>query len=192
MPTRDANTAAIDVELFRLQEQAPTLNERDDDAGGADDEEELAALAVDEHHADDGHQKVDDGEDDIAPVRAQVGEAALQENVGVVADDRVDAGGRVAEEDDAGEQKGNDVFAAQQGALPFLPATAFLRRGRLLPSPATRPRPGLWSGSAGGRRGRSSFLPRRKSQRGDSETKRLPRTKRMPGGSETQNMRRQA
>ncbi len=37
-----------------------------------------------------------------------------------------------------------------------------------------------------------SFLPRRKSHRGDSLTMRLPMTKRSPGGSETQKMLRQA
>ena len=57
---------------------------------------------------------------DVAPVRLQIGEAALQQNAGVVADDGVDAGGRVAGKNDAGQQKGDDVFAAQQRIVaPF-------------------------------------------------------------------------
>ena len=38
----------------------------------------------------------------------------------------------------------------------------------------------------------ASFLPRRKSQRGDSATRKLPMTNGMPGGSDTQKMLRQA
>ena len=79
-----------------------------------DNEQELAALAVDQHHADHGHEKFTHGEKHVAPVRLQVGEPALQQNASVVADDGVDAGGCVAGENDAGEQKGNHVFALQQ------------------------------------------------------------------------------
>ena len=50
----------------------------------------------------------------------EVGEAALDEDVGVESDDGVDAGGGVAGEDDAGEQKGNDVFAAEERVADFL------------------------------------------------------------------------
>ena len=38
----------------------------------------------------------------------------------------------------------------------------------------------------------ASFLPRRNSQRGDSDTIKLPITNRMPGGSDTQKMPRHA
>src|ERR1700712_2204178 len=38
----------------------------------------------------------------------------------------------------------------------------------------------------------ASFLPRGKTKREDSATKKLPTTKRRPGGRETQKMRRQA
>ena len=51
---------------------------------------------------------------DVAPVGEDVGEAALQEDVGVEADDGVDAGGGVAGEDDAGKQEGEDVLAAEE------------------------------------------------------------------------------
>src|SRR5271154_1359793 len=38
----------------------------------------------------------------------------------------------------------------------------------------------------------ASFLPRRKSQRGDSATAKLPKVKKMPGSNETQRMLRHA
>ncbi len=77
-------------------------------------EQELAALAVDQHDAADGHQKVDQREDDVAPVRLDVGQPALQKNVGVIADDGVDAGGCVAEQDDACQHERNNVLAAKK------------------------------------------------------------------------------
>ncbi len=74
----------------------------------------LPPLAVHQRHAHHGHEKVDRGENDIAPVRLHVGESALQQNAGVEADDRVDAGGRVAGENHAGQQERDHIFAAQQ------------------------------------------------------------------------------
>ena len=78
----------------------------------------------------DGHQKIDERENKVAKVRVLVAQAGLNENRRVVADDGIDAGGLIAGENDAGEQKRNDIFAAQQrfldlvaGGLGFSAAT---------------------------------------------------------------------
>ncbi len=82
---------------FRADEEAADAEHRNDDAGCAHGEEELATLAIHQRHAHDGHEEVHGGEDDVTPMGEDVGEAALQQDVGVVADDGVDAGGGVAE-----------------------------------------------------------------------------------------------
>ena len=73
-------------------------------------------------------RKLTDREDDVAPVRVEIVEPALQQDAGVVADDGIDARGRVAEEDDAGQQEGNHIFAAQQRIAGSSRRSA-LRRG---------------------------------------------------------------
>src|SRR5437762_14251265 len=61
-----------------------------------------------------GEQKIHERKDDIAPVRLNIGQATLQKNIGVVSDDRIDPGSRIAEQNDARQQKRDDVFAVQQ------------------------------------------------------------------------------
>src|ERR1039458_5520265 len=43
-----------------------------------------------------------------------VGKAALQKNIGVIADDGVDAGGLIARENDTSQHKRNHVFPVQE------------------------------------------------------------------------------
>ena len=50
----------------------------------------------------------------------KVGQAALEKDVGVESDDRIDAGGGVAGEDDAREQEGDNVFAAEERITDLL------------------------------------------------------------------------
>ena len=56
----------------------------------------------------------------------EVGQPALEKDIGVESDDRIDAGGGVAGEDDAREQEGDDVFAAQK-RIADLPAGGYSR-----------------------------------------------------------------
>ena len=57
---------------------------------------------------------IDDRENNIAPVSGNVGEPTLQENVGVVSDDRIDSGQLVAGEDDASQHERNHILPAKQ------------------------------------------------------------------------------
>ncbi len=81
------------------------------------DEQEFTSLAIDQQDAAHGHQEIHDGEEYVAPVSLNIGEAALQEDVSVVADDRIHAGGLVAGEDHAGEDEGNYIFPAEKRFL---------------------------------------------------------------------------
>src|ERR1700722_7026878 len=105
--------AAIDILALGALEQCSDGDHGENDAAGAENKEELAALAVDEHHADGGEAEVEGREEDVSPMCLEVREPALEKDVGVESDDRIDAGGGVAGEDDAGEQEGDDVFAAK-------------------------------------------------------------------------------
>ena len=59
-------------------------------------------------------RKLTSRQNDIAPMRLHIGQAALKKNRGVVANNRIDAGGLIAGQDDAGQHKRNDVFAVKQ------------------------------------------------------------------------------
>ena len=107
----------IETNLFEVAEEQGGGGEGQNDADGADGEEEFAPFAVNEKDAADGHHEIEKGEDDVAPVGLHVGKAALQEDVGVVANDGIDAGGSVAEENDAGQQERDDVLAVQERFL---------------------------------------------------------------------------
>ena len=48
-----------------------------------------------------------------------IGETTLQEDVGVVSDDRIDSGGLIASQDDAGEHERDHVFSPKE-RLPGL------------------------------------------------------------------------
>ncbi len=106
--------AGVDRELFCPDEERADDEHGDHDAGGAGNQQEAAAFAVDEQHADGGHEEVDEGERDVAPVGLQVTQTALQQDAGVVEDDRVDAGCGVAGEDGAGQDEGDDVLSAEK------------------------------------------------------------------------------
>ena len=66
-------------------------------------------------------RKLTDGQNDVAPVRPHIRQPALQQDGGVVANNRIDAGGLVAGENDAGQDKRNDVFA-MPAAIPVRPS----------------------------------------------------------------------
>lgn len=131
-------------------------------------------------------------EEGFAADAVDEGEAALEQDGSVKSDDGVDAGHGIAEEDDAGQQEGSDVFAPEQRPrLLFLRAGLSLGLGHLLHLAD------FDIGLFGGRERRSAVRaalnrPLRKSQRGDSVTKKLPTTKRIPGGMETQKICRHA
>src|SRR6185437_16154296 len=106
--------AAIHILAFREMEEHADYDHRNDNARGAEDEQESASFFIDKDHASDGQQEVDDGEEDVAPVGMEIGESALQKDVGVVGDDGVDSGRRVAEQDDAGEHERDHVLALEE------------------------------------------------------------------------------
>jgi len=91
--------------LFGVVEEQARANQREtDDAGAAQRKQELASLAVDQCDGDHGHHKVHDGEEDIAPVGLLVVQTRLDEDRGVVADDRVDTRRLGAGQDDASQE----------------------------------------------------------------------------------------
>src|SRR6202040_3519430 len=79
--------SGIHPQTFGLAEEQAGTNQRKNNPGRSQRQQELSSLAVDQHNAADGHQKVNDGENNVAPMSLDVGETALQENVGVIADD---------------------------------------------------------------------------------------------------------
>src|SRR4029077_7122542 len=83
----------IHTQLFSSAKEQARAEERNNNAGATHREQELASLAVHQQHATDGHQEIHDCEKDVAPVSLDIGKATLQQNVGVVTNDGVDAGG---------------------------------------------------------------------------------------------------
>ena len=148
-------------------------------------------FAVDQQHPAEGHCKIHDGEYDVAQVSGNIRQPALQQNICVVGDDGIDARGLIAGENDAREYEWDDILAAQEGLV------CFGRESCSFPPPATSCISLSSRSACPGMRERRraayapSFLPRRKSQRGDSATIRLPITNKMPGGNETQKIPRQ-
>ena len=72
-------------------------------------EPELAPLLVHQHHGDHRHEEVHGHEQDVSQMGMVITEAGLDEDRRVVPDDRVDARGLVAAEDDAGQHEGQHV-----------------------------------------------------------------------------------
>ena len=100
--------------------------------------------------AADGEQEIHQSEDHIAPMRLHVGKPALQKNVGVVADDGIDACGLVAGQDHASENERDHVLTAQQRFFDMSrPWTlGSFRQRRFLPFRAVRIAPAPCSENA--------------------------------------------
>ena len=98
----------------------PDKEQANDDARSSQNEEEFSPFAVHQRHADDGHEEVQKGEQHIAPMGMQIGQATLQQDVCVVSNDRVDAGRRVTEKNGACQQERKDILSPQQGILDRL------------------------------------------------------------------------
>ena len=86
------SVAHVKSVLFRAQEQDADKKQANDDARCPQNEEKLPSFAVHQGHADDAHEEVEKREQHIAPMGKQIGQPALQQDVCVVSNDRVDAG----------------------------------------------------------------------------------------------------
>ena len=106
--------ADVEPVLFRAQKEDADKQQAHDDARCSQGEQEFAPLPVDQGHAHQGHQKIETREQYISPMRVQIRQAALQQDVGVVPNNRVDSRRRVAEKDDAGQQERKNIFTLQQ------------------------------------------------------------------------------
>ena len=65
-----------------------------------------------QQHTANGHQEIHDCEKNVTPMSLHIGETALQEDVGVIADDGIDARCLVARENHTGKDKRDHVLAA--------------------------------------------------------------------------------
>lgn len=122
--------AGVPMTTLGAHEETGDNRERKKHSACASDEEKLAPLTIDQHNASDGHQELDAGEEDVAPVSADIGETALYQQAGVIGSDGVDTCGRIAEENRAREQERNDVSAPQDRSSEALAEGTSGRGGR--------------------------------------------------------------
>ena len=113
--------STIHAQTFRLMKKNAGTNEQHDDPGSPHREEKLAALAVHQHHAADRRKKIDDSENNVAPMRLHIRKTALQQDVCVVSNDGIDSRGLVAGEYHAGRQTESRTCAAKAIPFPFSP-----------------------------------------------------------------------
>src|SRR5579863_1629560 len=100
--------------FFVADKEQAGADHGDDNSAGADRQQKLTTFAIYQHDAAKGDQEVDDLKNQVSPVGCEIRQTALQKNVGVVADDGVNAGRLSGGQDDAGEYEGDNVLAAQQ------------------------------------------------------------------------------
>src|ERR1700685_1871974 len=122
------------IDALRLEavEQKSSGKQRHDDATGPDLEQELAAFPV---HEGDGHQRhhaVEHFNGDIALCRVVCAHASLFKDDDEEAKDGVDARGLVTGQYDTCENKGNHVFALQQGTSCALFSALLVLGGKRL------------------------------------------------------------
>ena len=127
----------IHPQFFSPSEEQACTDERRDNASTTQREQKLAPLAVHQHDPSQGHQEVHHGENNVAPVSRDIGKAALQKDVRVIGNDRVDTRSLVAGEDDAGQQERDHIFSPQQRVLDLCPGRCLglLRQGSLFHLP---------------------------------------------------------
>ncbi len=110
----------VDHVAFRLQEEEGNAEETDDDTGGPDGEEELTALAVNEDHGNNGHDHVENLNDQVTAVGDGAVETGLREDVNDVSENGVNPGCLIAGENDDCEDERDDVLLLDEGILRFV------------------------------------------------------------------------
>src|SRR5208282_3837643 len=134
------SVARIDSQLFCSVKEEAGGDQGKNDSRGPKGQEKFSTLSVHQHYAANGGKEIDQRENYVAPVRLNIGKTALQQNVCVVSEDGVDAGGLVAGQDHARQNERNHVLPSQKRFLdPFAGrALGFFRRGDLFHLPQFR------------------------------------------------------